>query len=215
MGKTKTATLVPDESNARITDHHTKRLWKVRSVADGRLFIGYFKHLPACQLASEIICAAVGRAIGLNIPEFYLARPLPEMGQQDDLPAVGFLSAQKRFHLFATWGDSDIDRMQAATGWGGYHLTGSFDEWVANIDRRLHNLIYDPTDRDFWLIDHAHAFGSPTWETDHLTNANAQWDNLFLEFERQTKGASEINKWITAANNVMIHVNFGATRSIG
>jgi len=199
VGIIQTASIIPDDSLHEI-EGRSSRTWKVRAT-DGRVFKGYFKWLPPNQLASEILCAYLGRAIGLNIPPFFIARPLASMTDPRKLPPVGFLSAEKRFHMFVQWG-TDEARCGALPEWPGYRPAGAFDEWVANTDRRFHNLLFDPTDRDFWLIDHGHAFTGPDWCLSDLV-PDGQWENLRLRFEQATKGARDISKWISATSELV------------
>jgi len=198
----KTASIIPGDSIQELPRQHSSRVWAVRAVAQGRVFRGYFKWVPMNQLASEVVCGYLGRTIGLNVPVFYIARPDPSMQDPTGaLPPIGFLSSEKRFHVFNQWGTGE-QRVNTLPAWTGFRPTAVFDEWVANVDRRFHNLLFDPTDRDFWLIDHGHAFTGNDWEITDLI-PDGQWTNMLMAMEKSLHGTSDLGKWISATTDLL------------
>lgn len=96
-------------------------------------------------LGVELICAAYGRAAGLQIPE-----PLVLI---DDAGATHFGSLDiDHPSLFQFMSASDASTHPCLIDWPGLLPAACFDELIVNPDRHDGNLLYDG--RSFTLIDH-------------------------------------------------------------
>lgn len=55
--------------------------------------------------------------------------------------------------------------------WRDYKDAAFFDEWIANIDRHVGNILYDKLTKEFWLIDHSDALTGTEWHLFGLSDA--------------------------------------------
>ncbi len=126
----------------------------------------YLRVGPPRQMAAELVCAVIGRALGLAVPEPFIVRipagalpgsQLTKASPQDTL-AVGTK------HLGGGSFDQLLNKRAAMATklllqWPDLMAVTAFDGWLANIDRNLGNFVY--ARRRLWLIDHAEAIGGP------------------------------------------------------
>ena len=127
---------------------------------------GYVKLTEnARQIVAELASAQVGRALGLRIPQPFVAvldtkdlRPEFQSRFTDRGRMVCFASKQAGKTHYS------LERAPITSQWRlhaeiGFDLAGtvSFDEFIANADRHLGNIVYAPDSREFWLIDHGRA----------------------------------------------------------
>jgi hypothetical protein len=117
----------------------------------------YVKAVEPRTLTVEVICALVGRALGLPIPRPALvnvtSRSLPGTLQ----PMVFFGSESVDNPDLKQW----LSRDQAQTlgqlaRWAKLIDAGCFDEWIGNGDRHGGNILYGGGN-NFALIDHSEA----------------------------------------------------------
>lgn len=122
------------------------------------------------KITAELVAAQVGRAMGLKIPRPYLV-----IVDTDDIPdrmksefkgrglVYGYGSAEAEGMSFARLLKSDKEILKRVVGiWkDGYKDAAIFDEWIANTDRNLGNIVYSPEGDSCWLIDHDHALLGP------------------------------------------------------
>lgn len=137
----------------------------------------YIKILPIQQLISESICAVLGRAIGLPIPKPFLVmtrknsfedKQWEKVVQQQNLIFVNenkdaflaFASEDEGHPSFSKITLPDINEFR---NWIQLKDCILFDEWIANPDRHLGNILYEGKGK-FSLIDHSHALTSPNWQ---------------------------------------------------
>jgi len=129
-----------------------------------RIIAAFVKVLPDRDLFVECACAALGRGLGLPIPEPYIVMPtkqaLDSSDESSDALAFGSADAEyPSFYKFLCDRDDygDWSFLEA----GGFAVrAGVFDEWIANADRHLENILYGGRGK-FILIDHANAI--PSW----------------------------------------------------
>lgn len=137
---------------------------------EGRLR-AYIKVLQHPQLVNELISTALGRAVGLSIPEGFLltavAEDLPESHMLANYAGealifgsaeVASLSLRRRFVKPETEIMAELLRK-----WKGWVKAAIFDELIANPDRHSGNLLLENYDR-VWLIDHSHSLTGPFWK---------------------------------------------------
>lgn len=138
-------------------------LWRGRiHLAGGYSQIAYLKPLTRPEFLAEALCAIIGRAHGLPIPACWQVNDpgafLPEAAGK-----TIFASGDIGHPSVARWLESDSEAaMEAIRLWLDVHQAAVFDEWIANQDRHPGNLLYDGAG-NFWLLDHAYAFGGPNW----------------------------------------------------
>lgn len=151
----------------------------------------YIKVLDARQLVNELICATLGRSVGLPVPEGFLVR-----ATASDLPESDRLakhSGEALIFASADIGRPSLKRRLTEDGeqflagllttWKQWDAASIFDEWIANPDRHPGNLLIEGPDK-VWLIDHSHAFTGPGWTAEDLAPGravrNQVADNCFL-----------------------------------
>lgn len=141
------------------------------------------------QAIAELIASQLGRALGLSIPQPFLV-----------VVDRSLLPVSSKFHgAGLTWafasaqaGETPVSfaRLINREAHGALHLletwpqadsTAAFDEWLANTDRNLGNIMYDGHGRTFWLIDHGRALTGEYWPIWGLDNPALPVRNLFLE----------------------------------
>lgn len=127
--------------------------------------LGVYVRLAEPQpVVAELLCAVIGRAVGLPIPEPYLVAVT-----RATLPQSGLLSGQSGMRLtFASQnvGGADFGQLVRADSshahrmlrkWEHLVPVAVFDEWLANADRNFGNIVFAA--QSLWLIDHAEALG--------------------------------------------------------
>lgn len=166
------ATLVPAYPGpGLISGLGVEETWKGEVYAESGPTVAYFKMLEPEQVISEVVCAILGRALGLNVPKpllVYVERQNLSASQKwkaNEDQRVCFGSEDAKCPSFKqvikSQPTSDKLLFEKLVQWNGFKRTAWFDEWTANIDRHIGNVLYDGV--DFWLIDHGHAFTGPAW----------------------------------------------------
>lgn len=117
----------------------------------------YVKRVEPRTLAVEVICAVVGRAVGLPIPRPALVmvtkRAMPDLAHD----TVFFGSESVANPDLKHWMEKDVERaIFSLSTWSKLLDAGCFDEWIANADRHGGNLLYGGGS-DFALVDHSEA----------------------------------------------------------
>lgn len=117
-------------------------------------------------LVAELVCASLARSLQLPVPDIYLVIVPP-----GHLPRSKLASKTEQTLCVGTrdiGGKSFVQLLneegQAATrllqNWPELGKVAAFDEWLANPDRNLGNLVYAA--QTLHIIDHAEAFGGST-----------------------------------------------------
>ena len=183
------ATLLPGIPGPQLVNGlGVEEMWKAEIYAESGSTIAYVKMLEPQQVISEVVCALLGVALELNMPTpflVYVERVNLNGSQKwkaNESSRVCFGSEDAKHPSFR-----QIIKMQQGMtnallnellNWSGYKPTAWFDEWTANNDRHPGNLLYDG--KEFWLIDHGHAFTGPQWMPSDL-DPDRQVDNRFLQ----------------------------------
>ncbi len=156
---------------------------------DGSIRRGFIKDLDARQLGNELMVAALGRMLGLNLAQGALILVGPEYDNTfSKLPH----SNGKDYVAFCSvdvGGQTLVQMINSAAMSSGLtalkknphigRLYG-FDTWIANIDRHRNNLILHG-DGSFYMIDHGHCFSGPSWSSVDL-NAVAAYTNRLRQW---------------------------------
>lgn len=105
-------------------------------------------------IAAELFVAMLARDIALTVPE-----PILVFDPAGDRLMAGSIDMEYP-NLCAAFPDldvsiaSDLDKLcTKIKEWQYHHLAAAFDEWIANVDRNIKNLLWDGI--GFILIDHA------------------------------------------------------------
>ena len=91
--------------------------------------------------------------------------------------------------------------MEVLDRWGLYEATASFDEWIANEDRNLGNLVYSPEENTVALIDHGRALTGTQWRLFGLNNPGICTNNLLLD--RVTFTNNQLSRLKAVCNQLM------------
>ena len=131
----------------------------------------------AMPTAAELVCAVVGRALGLPVPEPFLVRTAPDSFPGSRFarpaPALRFASHNVGGETFQQLLSARSDYAQRLLErWKHFLPVTVFDEWMANPDRNLGNILY--VAGSLYLIDHAEAFGSSERQLFGLADLTAQ-----------------------------------------
>ena len=115
------------------------------------------KLVPTYRIVREVVCALIAQAAGLPVLR-------PGVVLLDDAPfetnerfAFGTLAAPEQ-NLLRSMHDDAVLRSQLSR-WTHLPLAIAFDEWIANSDRTVRNLLFQGAS-DFILIDHGEAIPS-------------------------------------------------------
>lgn len=148
------------------------------------------------RVIADLVCSQVGRALGLPIPRPHLVQLEPEDIPADSAwhgrttPAWVFASQHagkhpKSFARHLT--DHDSHMLRALAQWDGLHAAMAFDEWIANNDRNNGNMLYDPVENGFWLIDHGAALTGVYWPLWGLDDPKIVTKNMLADAAAQDK----------------------------
>ncbi|MDR6453922.1 HipA family kinase [Variovorax paradoxus] len=122
----------------------------------------YLRIANPMPVVAELLCAVLGRSLGLPVPEPYLVKidagALPSSRLLTiDRPALAFASRDVGGTSFSQLLRSGSPGAQAMLmKWEHLIPVATFDEWMANRDRNLSNIIF--MSNVLWIIDHAEAF---------------------------------------------------------
>lgn len=116
------------------------------------------------QVTAELVCAVVGRALGLPVPEPFLVRigagvlPRSRLLDRKAPESLAFASHDASGSTFVQLLRADSSfAMQMLLQWQHLIPVATFDEWLANTDRNFGNILFAAG--TLWLIDHAEALG--------------------------------------------------------
>lgn len=124
--------------------------WLASVQVEDNVITAYIKRLPPRLLLVELVCACLGRSVGLPIP-------CPIIADWQGIQVFGSQALDHRdLRVWLRIQDLKVEILKQFEKW--CHLPGAvvFDEWVANRDRNQGNLLTDG-EGNFWLIDHERA----------------------------------------------------------
>lgn len=155
MEKIEVATLLPGASP--FSDKNINQTWKghVRTLND--TVVVFAKIIEPREICVEAFCAILGREVGLPIPKPFLI--LADSETLDIIPsgqhALMFGSEDAAYPSFRRYADCQ-EAYEKLQNFKASLDVGVFDEWIANHDRNVGNILYDGGD-DFLFIDHGLA----------------------------------------------------------
>jgi hypothetical protein len=169
----------------------------------------YLRLGSGTSLVAELVCGCIARRLGLPAPEVFVVTVKPGTLQRSGLTKKreSSLCVATRDLGGATFtqllNDDDDAAVQLLHQWTELNKVAAFDEWTANPDRNMGNLIYAA--QALYIIDHADAFGGNSrtlYELAEMTeqmfsNKLADLLNVF-DLDKRSKMLEEIENWITA-----------------
>jgi len=122
----------------------------------------YLRIANPMPIVAELLCGVIGRSLGLPVPEPFIVTISAGV-----VPHSRLLPANKSTLAFASQdvGGTTFSQLLRAGSPGAQamlmkweHLipVTTFDEWMANTDRNLGNILF--ISNVLWIIDHAEAF---------------------------------------------------------
>ena len=153
----------------------------------------YVKQVNERTLAVEVMCAVLGRTLGLPMPRPALVMAHPETLSSLERPTVLFGSESIENPDLRQWLRQDEESTAAhLLNWAQLLDAGCFDEWVANADRHGGNILYGGG-KNFALIDHSEAIPS------YLKANEPAPSNSLLSFNANGKKETLIEQLYTKA----------------
>lgn len=146
-------------------EHKPDELWNGTAFDESGADVGVIARISdKISTVAELCCASIGRALELPIPEPFLVwiepAALPASRFLDPAKpgrwcfASGNLGGESFAQLLRSGSESAVDMLRR---WPLLAPVSAFDEWMANPDRNLGNIIYAAS--TLHLIDHADALG--------------------------------------------------------
>jgi len=162
--------------------------------------MAYAKQLADLDFLAEIVTALIGREIGLPIPEPVIATDGHGYwfaSVDIKYPDLGRSLAINDNRLLDTPGNRAV--LQKLADWAEINTAIGFDEWIANGDRNLGNILFD-SKGDFYLIDHNLAMRLPFAPDSPIHNSLL---NIKLMFTDDELGKQRIKHRIEALINTI------------
>lgn len=187
-----------------IHNNNINPVWRGNVQLSDRRRTMYVKAVDSRTLAVEVICAVMGRSLGLPIPRPAIVNVTPIALPDLQAPALFFGSESVDNPDLKKWLNRDSeDTMQALRSWSKLLDAGCFDEWLANADRHGGNILWGGGN-NYSLIDHSEAL--PAWlpvsaaaESNSLLWAAAEGkrpkeiEQLYLKAKQGTQAYSHLS----------------------
>ena len=172
----KLAVLLPGSN--RIKLGHSE-IWKgfVRT-SDNKTRMAFVKLIDERNLSVELVCALIGRELGLPIPQPYLVRVPTQTISTVTQETMAFALEEVNVPPISSTIQDDALMRQSILKWPSLILCAAFDSWIGNSDRIPHNLLYTGKDR-FQMIDHGDALPS------HLSSETSP-NNKLIQLLKET-----------------------------
>lgn len=141
-------------------DQNVNPTWKGHVKTHDQVVAAFVKQITPQKLYIECVCAILGRSLGLPIP-----KPLIVKLTADSFPNIPVGQYQLAFGSEDTNYPSfrrHAKNQEALLKLEQFSKTidiGLFDEWIANWDRNIGNILYDGGN-EFSFIDHENAIDS-------------------------------------------------------
>ncbi len=152
-----------------VGSHPVARGW---AVTTGRPMEVVVKRLPPFQLVREVVCNLLADMVGLPVPGAYV---LDTRGSDWDGGEHRYVfgTGYEGFSSLLRPARESPAALSSITRWPGFLAAIAFDEWVANEDRTLSNLLF-AGQRSFLLIDHGEALPNHMNDDTKLRNRLAR-----------------------------------------
>lgn len=165
MGSIRLATLVQGLAPAGKGINQAYRA--IVATEDGEVEAYVKKLADSREILVECVCAAIGRALKLPVPEPLLVLVPQAPGVAPQLAYGSVAVNAPDLHTLINAGQDRLVNEWLGK-WDGLAPAGCFDEWIANTDRNQQNLLFDGLSQ-FWLIDHGRCLPPELSASDALT----------------------------------------------
>ncbi len=148
-------TLLPGASI--FSDSNINQTWKGHAQTSDDIVVVYAKIIDVREICVEAFCAILGRKLGIPIPKPFLI--LADSSTLSEVPdgqhALMFGSEDAAYPSFRRYANCQ-QAYEKLQNFKASLDVGVFDEWIANRDRNVGNILYDGGN-DFLFIDHGLA----------------------------------------------------------
>lgn len=156
-------------------------------LADGSTVHAILKDIYPKEMANELLGAALASALGLPVPQTYLAVANPDVLAATKGPSLGdfrvvFASERKGTPpLKQVWTGERIPQpyLETLLSWPLCGSAFAFDTWAANVDRNVGNILCGGPG-DVWLIDHGQLLTGPMWNGSELAAGGEYLNKMSL-----------------------------------
>lgn len=165
---------------------------------------------------AELVSSQIGRALKLPIPKPYIAlvheTDLPESSKYAGTsPNTRYAFACAQFgknpmNCSRKYNQNNSAFAKILADWQGLNNARSFDEYIANEDRNLGNLIYSPESKEIGLIDHGRSLTGSYWPVWGLSDAQRTVNNNLLA-NHQTLTINDKERLRAICNDLMQKVS--------
>jgi hypothetical protein len=138
-------------------DQNVNPTWKAHVKTHDSTIIAFVKKVSLRDIYVECVCAIIGRYLGLPIPKPIIVKVTHDVfeGIPKGESALAFGSEDAGYPSFRRHARNE-DAFEKLKSFSKVIDIGVFDEWIANWDRNLGNILYDGGS-DFSFIDHENA----------------------------------------------------------
>lgn len=179
-------TLLPGAT--AIHNENINPVWRGNVIIDSYRRAMYVKCVDQRTLAVEVICAVLGRSLGLPMPRPALVMVPVNTIMNIEQPTIFFGSESVDNPDLKQWLNKDCAQTEKnLLSWAKLLDAGCFDEWTANADRHGGNILYGGGG-NFALIDHSEAIPS------YLSSGDAALSNILLEFQSYGKNKALVEQ---------------------
>lgn len=164
MEQVKVGLLLPGATS--FDDSNVNPTWKGHVKTHDSVVVAYVKQVTVQELYAECVCAVIGRSLGLPIPKPIIVKVTHATfeGIPEGEFALAFGSEDAGYPSFRRYSKSE-EALEKLRNYSKALDVGVFDEWVANWDRNVGNILYDGGD-EFSFIDHENALDLSLGEAD-------------------------------------------------
>ncbi|MGB2680797.1 MAG: HipA family kinase [Candidatus Competibacter sp.] len=170
----------------RFNDQNMNPTWKTHVKTHDSIVVAYVKRISHRKLFVECVCSVLGRHLGLPIPKPLIIKITNENFK--DIPIskyeLAFGSEDAGYPSFRRYLKNN-EAMKKLKNFSKTLDVGVFDEWIANWDRNVGNILYDGSEK-FSFIDHENAI-DPTLKPGDPAKSNQIISALYVaqsEFEK-------------------------------
>ena len=140
-------------------DSNINPTWKAHVQTSNSIKVAFVKLVDVRSIYVECVCAVIGRYLDLPIPPPIIVKvtnaALSSVPKGDSVLAFG--SEDAEYPSFRRFINSNCEEAMSKLAEFSKTLDiGVFDEWIANWDRNIGNMLYDGKN-DFYFIDHENA----------------------------------------------------------
>lgn len=132
--------------------HAVARAWAITTTRPSQVVV---KRVPHFQLVREVICNLLAQIVELPVPTPYVLDTRGSDWDDGEHP-FAFATDYEGYSSLLGRARQSPSTVQRLAGWPKFHATVAFDEWIANDDRTLSNLLLAGP-RNFLLIDHGES----------------------------------------------------------